>query len=83
MDYNRLFVFWKKKENIKVFIGDRCWQLGIRKRNKGKRTAIHSGWIEFRNDLQLNVGDKCCFKWIDESYQRFRVEILKALILID
>lgn len=79
----RSFLILEEERNIKVFKGDCCRELEIKKRSKGKRTAIHSGWIKFRDDLQLNVGDCCCFKWIDESYQRFRVEVVRAVILLD
>lgn len=83
MDFNHVTVFWKKKEELKVFLGDRCWVLDVRKRSQGKRTAILSGWIQFRNDLKLNVGDRCWFKWLDESYNRFRVEVVRAIVEID
>ncbi|XP_074351618.1 uncharacterized protein LOC141690742 [Apium graveolens] len=83
VDFNNLTLFLKKREEIKVFLGDRCWLLEVRKRREGNRTAILGGWIQFRDDLKLNVGDQCVFIWIDESYNRFRIELVRALIEID
>ena len=59
------------------------WKLEVRKRKFGKRATINRGWIEFMDDLGLNVGDKCWFKWIDESYHCFRVEVVRAVPVID
>ncbi|KAK1370933.1 hypothetical protein POM88_037025 [Heracleum sosnowskyi] len=45
----------------------------------GVRTTIHDGWLPFRDDLGLNIGDQCIFKWKDTSYNHFIVEVVKAI----
>ncbi|KAK1370937.1 hypothetical protein POM88_037029 [Heracleum sosnowskyi] len=49
------------------------------KRPDWKRTTIHDGWLPFRDDLGLNIGDQCIFKWKDRSYNHFIVEVVKAV----
>ena len=73
---------WRTKEEITVVDGCRTWNLQIRKRSNNKRTAILRGWIEFRNGLHLDVGDRCVFKWKDECYRRFIVEVAKAVYIV-
>ncbi|KAL1815728.1 hypothetical protein ACET3Z_018302 [Daucus carota] len=82
-DFFRLSVFWKKKDTITAYNGIESWKLEVRKRKFGERATINRGWIEFRDDLGLNVGDKCWFKWIDDSYHCFRVEVVRAVPVID
>ncbi|WOG83495.1 hypothetical protein DCAR_0102670 [Daucus carota subsp. sativus] len=77
-EYRTLTDWWGKREEISIFRGRRCWELEIRKRADNKRTTIHDGWIQMRDDLQLEVGDTCWFKWKDESYHRFTVVVEKA-----
>ena len=73
---------WKKKDKIHVYKGGVSWEFDIKKKSRnGIRTTIHGGWIQFRNNLQLNLGDGCFFRWIDESFHHFRVEIVKAAVL--
>ena len=81
-DFFRTSVFWKK-DTITAYNGVESWKLEVRKRKFGKRATINRGWIEFMDDLGLNVGDKCWFKWIDESYHCFRVEVVRAVPVID
>lgn len=83
VDFDEVFAFWKNKYHITVFKGAHSWPLEILKRRNGWWTAIHTGQIQFCDDLHLNVGDKYCFKWIHESYERFHVEVVKAIIEID
>lgn len=83
VDYFRVFDWWKKKDSITVYDGARSWVLEVRKRRTGKRTTINAGWLKFRDDLRLNVGDRCIFIWIDESYHRFRIELRRAIIELD
>ncbi|KAL1819307.1 hypothetical protein ACET3Z_014176 [Daucus carota] len=80
VEFNRVTAQWKKKDRIHVFKGALKWEFDIRKRRTGNRTSIHGGWIKFCQDLQINVGDECYFRWIDESFHHFRVEILKAAV---
>ncbi|KAK1374665.1 hypothetical protein POM88_030858 [Heracleum sosnowskyi] len=72
---------WKKKDYITVYDGSRSWEFEIRKRRESKRTTIHQGWIQFRGDLQLNVGDVCKFESIDEDLWKFRVKILRSVVV--
>ncbi|KAL1831329.1 hypothetical protein ACET3Z_000980 [Daucus carota] len=81
VEFKRFTNLWKKNDTIWVYKGSLSWEFEIRKSGKGKRTTIHGGWIHFRNALQLNVGDRCFFRWINESYNHFRVEIVKPFLL--
>lgn len=71
---------WGKIEEMSIFRGVRSWEIVIRKRADRKRTTIHERCIELRNDLNVAVGDKCWFKWKDESYHHFTVEVVKASV---
>ncbi|XP_063944812.1 uncharacterized protein LOC135151133 [Daucus carota subsp. sativus] len=76
--FQRLTASWKKKDKIRVYRGGMSWEFEIRKRRPGNQTAIHGGWIEFRQEIELKVGD-CCFFWcLDESNHHFRLEIVKS-----
>lgn len=59
-------------DRIKVYHGKRKWCLGIKKRQR--RVEIHGGWVQFRKDLQLEVGDICLFRKRQNS-RRFDVQI--------
>lgn len=67
------------KDEITVFHGDRRWSLEIRKRKDGQRTTIHDGWIEFRDDFQLKIGDVCLFTRKDDSIRKFTVQLIRTL----
>ncbi|KAL1815677.1 hypothetical protein ACET3Z_018251 [Daucus carota] len=76
--FQPLTASWKKKDKIRVYRGGMSWEFEIRKRRPGNQTAIHGGWIEFRQEIELKVGD-CCFFWcLDESNHHFRLEIVKS-----
>ncbi|WOH01235.1 hypothetical protein DCAR_0520616 [Daucus carota subsp. sativus] len=69
---------WKKRDKITVCKGRLQWKLEIRKARKGNRITINGGFIALRTDMQLDVGDCCFFRWINESYHHFRLEIVKG-----
>ncbi|KAL1826920.1 hypothetical protein ACET3Z_005332 [Daucus carota] len=69
---------WKKRDKITVCKGRLQWELEIRKARKGNRITINGGFIALRTDMQLDVGDCCFFRWINESYHHFRLEIVKG-----
>nr|XP_017215255.1 PREDICTED: uncharacterized protein LOC108193204 [Daucus carota subsp. sativus]XP_017215256.1 PREDICTED: uncharacterized protein LOC108193204 [Daucus carota subsp. sativus] len=72
-------VKWKKKDYIKVYSAEKAWNLQVRHRKNPRlyRTTIHDGWIEFRDDLGLEVGDVCVFESATGSYDRFSVRVVK------
>ncbi|WOG82393.1 hypothetical protein DCAR_0101557 [Daucus carota subsp. sativus] len=78
VDFSRLTNQWKNKDKISVYKGHLSWVLEIKKRRRENRTTIHDGWIDLRDSLHLTIGDKCYFRWINESYHQFRVEIVKG-----
>lgn len=69
---------WKSNVKISVHHKQFTWEFEIRKSRIYKRTAIYGGWVQFKNDLQLCGGDTCYFRWINESYHQFRVEIVRG-----
>ncbi|KAK1352902.1 hypothetical protein POM88_052740 [Heracleum sosnowskyi] len=79
MDFFDLVIEWERKDEITVYQGDRRWPLEIRKRKNWKRTTIHYGWIEFRDDLELQIGDVCVFTTMNQSVKEFTVEVRRAV----
>ncbi|KAK1375385.1 hypothetical protein POM88_031578 [Heracleum sosnowskyi] len=79
VDFRDVRDWWNKLDYITAYIGNRCWTLQVRKRANWKRTTIHDGWIEFRNDLDLAVGDVCAFHWRNDTVHNFDVCVLKAV----
>lgn len=70
---------WDMKDEISVFVDHRSWNLEIRKRKDLKRTTIHKGWIQFRDDFQLHAGDVCRFTFKDDCVRKFSVEVNRAI----
>ncbi|KAK1364515.1 hypothetical protein POM88_040076 [Heracleum sosnowskyi] len=66
-EYKDLCDMWARIDYIKVYSGDSSWRLQVRKRSDWKRTTINDGWVEFREDLGLNVGDICSFQCCTDS----------------
>ncbi|KAK1377744.1 hypothetical protein POM88_024488 [Heracleum sosnowskyi] len=79
VQFRDLREMWSRNEQIIVYKDDCSWPLRIKKRPDWKRTTIHDGWLQFRDDLGLNIGDQCIFKWKDRSYNHFIVEVVKAV----
>ena len=78
MQFKRITNEWKNSDNISIYKGNLSLKFEIKKYRASNRTTIYGGWIQFRDDMQLNVGDLCYFRWINESYHHFRVEIIRA-----
>ncbi|WOH08669.1 hypothetical protein DCAR_0728113 [Daucus carota subsp. sativus] len=78
VQFKRITNEWKNSDNISIYKGNLSWKFEIKKYRASNRTTIYGGWIQFRDDMQLNVGDLCYFRWINESYHHFRVEIIRA-----
>lgn len=70
---------WDHRDHITVFKDDQCWELEIRKMGDCKRITIHDGWIELRNNLDLQIGNKCMFKWKDESIHKYTIEVERSV----
>ena len=70
---------WENFQCINVFSGDCCWRLLIRKRDDHyHRTTIEDGWQKLRDGLSLSVGNNCVFECPIQSYDEFRIRVLKA-----
>ncbi|KAK1395837.1 TF-B3 domain-containing protein [Heracleum sosnowskyi] len=76
-EYKDLCDMWARIDYINVYSGDSSWRLQVRKRSDWKRTTINDGWVEFREDLGLNVGDICSFQCCTDSYSNFTVSVIK------
>lgn len=77
-EFSQITSFWHRKDYIKVYTGDKIWKLQVRKRGcKGQRRAIKDGWMEFRDDLGLAVGDVLVFEGADYCGEHFAVQVVK------
>lgn len=77
--FKKVFQAWNKNDYITAYAETRCWKLQTRKRRDSKRTTIHNGWLQFRDDLQLAVGDLCMFEWKNDTVRNFNVRIVKKV----
>lgn len=77
-EFEGLRCLWKPRDQIVVYKDNQSWVLEVRKRPDSRRTTIHDGWLKFRDDLELTVGDKCIFKWQDDCCQKFIVDVFRA-----
>ncbi|KAK1394047.1 Glycosyltransferase [Heracleum sosnowskyi] len=77
--FKNVFQAWNKSDYITAYVETRCWKLQIRKRPNRKRTTIHNGWLQFRDDLQLAVDDLCMFEWKNDTVRNFNVRIVKKV----
>ncbi|KAK1373985.1 hypothetical protein POM88_030178 [Heracleum sosnowskyi] len=76
-DYQDLCNMWGIIDYINVYDNNCSWRLEVRKRSDWKGTYIDDGWLEFRNNLELDVGDLCIFQCCRESYNHFTVRVIK------
>ncbi|KAK1401394.1 TF-B3 domain-containing protein [Heracleum sosnowskyi] len=76
-EYKDLCNMWDRIDYINIYSGDSSWRLQVKKRNDWKRTTINDGWVEFREDLGLNVGDICSFQCCTYSYSNFTISVIK------
>lgn len=74
-EYSEVRNNWKTKDYIQVFDENKMWELEIRKRRNSNRTTIHGGWVEMREDLQLQEGDICKFEACDAECINFKVVV--------
>ncbi|KAK1387750.1 hypothetical protein POM88_015928 [Heracleum sosnowskyi] len=72
-----------KVDYITAYKDQRCWLLQIHKRLDWKRNTIHNGWIQFRDDMELYVGDVCVFRWKNDTVHNFDIEIVRYVIHVD
>ncbi|WOG81910.1 hypothetical protein DCAR_0101066 [Daucus carota subsp. sativus] len=71
-------LIWKKRDYINAYAGDRAWKLQVRtRRNQFVRCGILDGWIKFREDLGLAVGDVVVLKCTNDSLHHFSVKVIK------
>lgn len=70
-------ISWRKNDYIVAYSGNRSWKLQVKKSSDWTRTTIHDGWIEFRNDLDLKVGDLCVFECPAFSNRHFQVRVIR------
>ncbi|XP_063936677.1 uncharacterized protein LOC108227884 [Daucus carota subsp. sativus] len=77
-EYEDVAAFWKRRDYITVYSGDRAWKLQVRSRGgKSRRTTIHDGWIRFRDDLKLVEGDVVVLECASNSLYHFAVQVIK------
>lgn len=83
VEFKELSNHWLKKDHISTYVGIRCWLLEIRRRRDKRRCTINGGWLMFREDLHLDVGDTCTFQWRDDSIRNFNVVVQKRVVDLD
>ncbi|WOG90789.1 hypothetical protein DCAR_0310034 [Daucus carota subsp. sativus] len=77
-DYSIVTAFWKKRDYINVYLGEKAWKLQVRYRGaNSNRTTIHDGWIQFRDGLGLQLGDVVVFECADPFRTHFAVRVLR------
>lgn len=77
-EYSRITNFWHQIDYIKVYTGEKVWKLQVRKTGcKGQRKAIKQGWMEFRDDMGLAMGDVLVFEAVDYCGEYFGVQVIK------
>ncbi|KAK1374236.1 hypothetical protein POM88_030429 [Heracleum sosnowskyi] len=69
--FKNLRSFWGCRDHITMFDGSHSWKLQIRKRSNCSRTTINDGWVQFRDDLGLKVGDIVKFETVDDDVYKF------------
>ncbi|KAK1387362.1 hypothetical protein POM88_015540 [Heracleum sosnowskyi] len=83
VDFNFVREWWNRVDYITAYKDERCWSLQIRKRRDWKRTTIHKGWITFRDDMQISVGDVCVFRWKNDTVHNFNLDIVRAVTHVE
>ncbi|XP_063936916.1 uncharacterized protein LOC135147654 [Daucus carota subsp. sativus] len=73
-----LWNMWSRSEYITVYSGTAAWKRKIRHRTDWKCTTIHDGWVAFRKDMALEVGDTCIFECPVDSFCHFSVRVVKS-----
>ncbi|WOH00956.1 hypothetical protein DCAR_0520333 [Daucus carota subsp. sativus] len=77
-DYIAITGLWKKKDYISIYSEEKGWKLQVGNRGgKSNRTTIHDGWIQFRDDLGLHLGDVVVLKCARNSIQHFALQVLR------
>ena len=79
MKYRNLTLLWDKRDTINVYMGDRSWELSVRKSNKRSTTTITAGWQALRSDLGLVKGDLCVFEWKNETVRNFNMCVFRNI----
>ena len=79
MKYRNLSLLWDKRDTINVYMGDRRWELSVRKSNKRTTTTITAGWRELRSNLALEIGDLCVFEWKNETIRNFNMSVFRDI----
>lgn len=82
VEFRNVLLCWERIDYITAFKGNHCWTLQIRKRCSWKRTFIHNGWLSFRDDLEVEVGDVILFRWKNETTRNFDIEVQKPIVHI-
>ncbi|KAK1404590.1 hypothetical protein POM88_004195 [Heracleum sosnowskyi] len=83
VDFNFVREWWNRVDYITAYKDQRCWSLQIRIRRDWKRTTIHKGWIQFRDDMELSVGDVCVFRWKNDTVHNFDIDIVRAVTHVE
>ncbi|WOH06079.1 hypothetical protein DCAR_0625502 [Daucus carota subsp. sativus] len=77
-DYIAITVCWRKKDYISIYSGEKGWKLQVRNRGgKSNRTTIHEGWIQFRDDLGLHLGDVVVLECARNSRHHFSLQVVR------
>ena len=77
-EYKRVTNFWRQTDYINVYYGENAWKLQVRSWGcKCHRTTIKEGWMEFRDDMGLQVGDVLVLECDDYYVHHFAVRVIK------
>lgn len=78
-EYERVTSFWRPRDYINVYFGENAWKLQVRThRCKCHRTAIKDGWMEFRDDMGMGLGDVLVLECADYCVHHFAVRVVKS-----
>ena len=76
--HERITAGWRARDYITAYLGDRSWKLAVRARKPNyQRKTILEGWIQFREDLGLAVGDLVILECPTNSRHHFSVQVIK------
>ncbi|KAK1371083.1 hypothetical protein POM88_037175 [Heracleum sosnowskyi] len=78
-DFRNVTDLWLTQDSFTAYSDNRCWRLEIKKRRDWARTEIHGGWIQFRDDMQLGIGDVCVFQFKNDTLHNFNVRVIKKI----
>ncbi|KAK1372626.1 hypothetical protein POM88_028819 [Heracleum sosnowskyi] len=78
-DFRNITDLWLTQDCFTAYSDKRCWRLEIKKSRDWTRTEIHGGWIQFRDDMHLGIGDVCVFQLKNDTLHNFNVRVIKKI----